>query len=133
VRTPGLIDVYEGEDPLAELFDASPDRDVHTSLAAQAAFLAGGVALLVSPFALAFGLAVVAGALGLVLGVVGLARASRPGVAGGVLASTGLCTALGALVLVGLRYAGVDTAFGEVLVPLVRDSLGALNNLLPSY
>ena len=40
--------------------------------------------------------------------------------------------ALTTLVSIGLRYVGVDTAFGDALAPTLADWLAALNALLPA-
>ena len=84
------------------------------------------------PFALTMALSAGLAAVALVTSIVGMARASRPDVAGGVLAAVGLVLALAALALVGLRYLGIDTAFGDASVPTIRDWLHSLNGLLPS-
>ena len=47
--------------------------------------------------------------------MVGLAQASRTGAAGTTLAAAGLVLSLAALALLGLRFAGVDTAFGDAM------------------
>ena len=73
-----------------------------------------------------------AAAVALVSSIVGMARASRPDVAGGLLASVGMVLAVTTLVSVGLRYVGVDTAFGDALAPTLADWLAALNALLPA-
>jgi hypothetical protein len=104
---------------------------VHTSAAAEIAFLAGLLAMLVVPFSLMVAVCVGLATLGLVTSIVGLARASRPAVAGGLLASIGLVLSLGTLTLVGLRYLGIDTAVGDAAVPTLAEWLAALNDLLP--
>jgi len=114
-----------------ELFESSPARLVHTSAAAEIAFLCGLVAILAVPFSLMAAVCVGLSALGLVTSILGLARASRPAVAGGLLASIGLVLSLGSLTLVGLRYLGIDTAVGDAAVPTLADWLAALNTLLP--
>ena len=73
--------------------------------------------MLAVPFSLAMALCVALAAVALVSSVVGMARASRPDVAGGLLASVGMVLALATLALVGLRYIGLDTAFGDGLAP----------------
>jgi hypothetical protein len=117
---------------LGSLFDASPAPEVQTSAAAEAGFVLGLFAVLAMPFALSLALSVGLAAVALVCSTFGLARASRPGYAGGVLAALGLVLALGTLALVGLRYAGIDTAFGDGAVPTLRDWLDSLNTLLPT-
>ena len=127
----GFASDYD-EDPFDAIFEGSPDQEVHTSAAAEVAFLLGLLALACAPFSLLMALVVGMGAAAVVFGVVGLARASRPGVAGGVLAPVGLVLGLGSLALVGLRYAGVDTAFGDELLPSLRTLMESLNSLLPT-
>jgi len=120
------------EDALGALFESSPARVVHTSAAAEIAFLCGLVAILAVPFSLMAAVCVGLSAVGLVTSIVGLARASKPAVAGGLLASIGLVLSLGTLTLVGLRYLGIDTAVGDAAVPMLADWLAALNSLLPT-
>ncbi len=43
----------------------------------------------------------------------------------------GLALAFTALLIVGLRYAGLDTAFGDGLLPTLQDWLESLNSRLP--
>jgi hypothetical protein len=85
-----------------------------------------------APFTLLAALCVGLSALGLVSSIVGLARASRPDVAGSMLASLGLVLSLATMALVALRYAGIDTAVGDSLVPTIADWLRSLNTLLPA-
>lgn len=113
------------------LFEASPASSSRTSAAAVLAFVAGAAAVLLSPFSVQLGLAVVLAAVALVASVVGLAKASRPGTAGTVLASLGMVAALATAAVVGLRYAGVDTAVADGLVPALRDAAEALTALFP--
>src|SRR5437764_15069714 len=124
-------DPQEPSGSLGPLFDSSPARTVQTSAAATVGFVLGLLGVLAVPFSL--GLAISAGmaTVALVSSIIGLARASRPAVAGGLLASVGLVLALATLALVGLRYAGLDTAFGDGLVPSLREVLDDLNGLLP--
>ena len=116
---------------LGRLFASSPARPVQTSAAAATAFVLGLLGALAVPFSLTAALSVGLGGVALVVSIVGLARASRPAVAGGLLASLGLVLALATLALVGLRYAGLDTAFGDGAVPTLHDGLDWLNGLLP--
>jgi hypothetical protein len=116
---------------IQELFDASPDREVHTSAAAETSFLVGLVAMLAAPFTVTHGLSLATGALAAVFGVIGVATTSRPNVAGRLLAPVGLFLGLIALTMVGLRYLGVETAFGDGLVPTLREWMDALNSRLP--
>lgn len=116
---------------LQGLMDASPDRGVHTSAAAEIAFVLGLVALVATPFSAMYALSLTTGALGVVFGVVGLATTSRPNVAGRALAPLGLCLGGAAMVLVGLRYLGVDTAFGDDLMPTLQGWMESLNSRIP--
>ena len=120
------------DDALGALFESSPARVVHTSAAAEIAFLSGLLAMFAVPFSLMTAICVGLSALGLGTSIVGLARASRPSVAGGMLASIGLVLSLGTLTLVGLRYLGIDTAIGDAARPTLADWLAALNSLLPT-
>lgn len=116
---------------LQELFEASPDREVHTSAAAETAFLIGLVALVSAPFSVMQGLSFATGVVGALCGLVGVATTSRPNVAGRMLAPAGLFFSVTALVLVGLRYLNVDTAFGDGLLPTLGGWLDSLNSWLP--
>lgn len=116
---------------LGDLFDRSPALPVHTSVAAVVAFLAGLVAVLAVPFSLMTSLCLALAAVALVSSVIGLARASRPLVAGTLLASIGLVLSLATFALVGLRYLGIDTTVGDSAVPTLTDWLRSLNDLLP--
>ncbi len=117
---------------LGALFDSSPADNAHTSGTAEVAFLAGLGAMLAVPFSLMLVACLALSAVGLVTSVIGLARASRPDVAGGVLASLGLVLCIATLALVALRYAGIDTAVGDPVVPTLIDWLTALNTLVPA-
>ncbi len=119
-----------GESGLEALFDLSPARPVHTSAAAETALLAGLLGMLAMPFSLTVALCLGLSVVALVTSVIGMARASRPGVAGGLLASVGMVLSLATLALVGLRYVGLDTAFGDSLA--LAEWLGTLNDLVPS-
>jgi membrane-bound ClpP family serine protease len=129
--TLGTAEDAEDSDALATLFDSSPARSVQTSSAAAIGFVLGLLGALAVPFSLTMALSGGLAAVALVLSIVGLARASRPGVAGGLLASVGLVLSLASLALVGLRYLGLDTAFGDSSVPTLHDVLDWLNGLLP--
>jgi hypothetical protein len=117
---------------LGTLFDSSPARSAQTSVAAVTAFVLGLLAILAVPFSLAMTLSLGMAAVALVSSIAGMARASRPEIAGGLLASVAMVLALTTLALVGLRYIGVDTAFGDGLAPTLRDWLDALNGLVPA-
>lgn len=116
---------------LQGLLAASPDNGVHTSAAAEIAFVLGLVALAAAPFSGTYAFSLAAGALGFVFGFVGLASTSRPNVAGQALAPMGLFLGCVAMVLVGLRYLGVDTAFGDDLVPTLQGWMESLNSRIP--
>lgn len=120
------------DDGLNGLFDASPDRPIHTSAAAELAFVLGLVSLVAMPFSLMHTASLATAALGAVLGIVGVATTSRPDVAGRVLAPLGLFFCLTVLTVVGLRYAGLDTAFGDALVPTILSLLQDLNEWFPT-
>ena len=119
------------DDALGALFDSSPARTVKTSAAAETAFVVGVFALLATPFSLMAALCLGLAAVGLVTAVLGMARASRRGTSGGVLAAVGLVSSLAAAAVIGLRYLGIDTAFGDAMVPTLADWLRSLNDLLP--
>jgi hypothetical protein len=113
------------------LFEGTRERPAHTSAAAETGFILGLCALASAPFSITFALSLGAATVGIVLGLVGLATTSRPEVAGKALVPLGLVSCFVALVLVTLQYAGVDTAFGDGLLPTLGDWLGRLNGLLP--
>jgi hypothetical protein len=69
--------------------------------------------------------------LALVCAMVGIVTTSRRDVTGGALAPLGLLCSSVALALLGLRYLGVDTAFGDRLVPDLQAVLEFLNSRLP--
>jgi hypothetical protein len=120
------------DDGLSGLLDASPDRPIHTSAAAELAFVLGLVSLLAVPFSLMHAASLVTAGLGAILGIVGMATTSRPDVAGRVLAPLGLFFSLTVLALVGLRYLGLETAFGDALAPTFLSWLEALNGWFPN-
>ncbi len=121
------------DDGLTALFEASPDYQVHTSAAAEIGLLLGLFSVLAAPFSVMHGLALGTGAVGLVVAFIGLATTSRPNIAGSALAPLGVACSFVALVLVGLRYIGVDTAFGDELAPVLAEWLGSLNDRLPQF
>src|SRR3954452_13276228 len=79
---------------LGTLFDSSPARSAQTSAAAEIAFVLGLLGLLTVPFSLTMALSTGLAGVALVTSIVGMARASRPTVAGGLLASLGMVLAL---------------------------------------
>lgn len=119
------------DDGLAALFEGSPDLEVHTSAAAETSFLLGIIAFVSAPFSLTHALSLGTGLVAAILALVGMATTSRQNVAGQALVPLGLFLASIALMVVGLRYAGLDTAFGDELAPTVQDWLERLNSLLP--
>jgi hypothetical protein len=110
------------------LLDSSPAPDVHTSAAAETSFLLALVALAAAPFSLTHAVVLVAGVAALVLGTVGVVTTSNPYVAGRGLVPGGMALAFVALLVVGLRYAGLDTAVGDAWLPTLRDWLERLND-----
>jgi hypothetical protein len=120
------------DDNLSGLFDASPDRPIHTSAAAELSFVLGLVSLFAVPFSLMHAASLGIAVIGAVIGVVGMATTSRPDVAGRVLAPLGLFFCLTTLTLVGLRYAGLHTAFGDALAPTFLSWLQDLNAWFPT-
>jgi len=104
----------------------------HTAPAAEVSFVLGLVAVAIAPFTLTYGLCVMLAGLCVVSSVIGLAQASRPTAAGSTLAATGLVLSLAALTVVGLRFLGVDTSFGDALVPHLRSTLQSLSDLVPT-
>ena len=115
---------------LSELFDASPAAEARTSAAAVLAFVAAVGALLTAPFSTTFALSFGLACLGVLAGLVGLVVTSRPDRTGSALAPWALVGSLIALALLGLRYTGLDTAFGDRLAPgllaLLRNANAAL-------
>lgn len=116
---------------LRALFESSPAVRVHTSAAAETAFLLGLIALCAAPFAMMHVLTLVLGGLSIFFAIAGVATSSRPNVSGSALAGLGVLFACIALMLVGLRYLGLDTAFGDSWVPTIRGWLDNLNSLIP--
>lgn len=116
---------------LSELFEVSPEVEAHTSTAAELALLLGLAALLASPFSMMFALSAGIALLAFFFAMVGLATTSRPGTAGAVLVALGLLFSVGALTVLGVRYLGVDTAFGDDLLPRLLTALEFLNAQVP--
>lgn len=117
-------------DAITELFEASPQVPARTTVPATLGLVAAVTSALSALWTDGLGLAVLLAAVALVLSVVGLAKASRPGVAGGASSATALVLALVTATLVGLRYAGVDVTVADGLT--LRPVLDALNALLPA-
>jgi hypothetical protein len=125
-------DLGRVDSDLGELFARSPADPAHTAAAAEMSFVLGLVAVLTVPFTLTYGLSVMVAGLCVVISVVGLAQASRTAAAGSTLATLGLVMSIAVLALVALRFAGVDTAFGDSWVPHLRSGLQALSDLVPT-
>lgn len=122
----------EEDGGLDALFEGSPDREVHTSASAETGFLLGIVALCAAPFTTMYAVALGLGVMSVVLALVGMATTSRPNVAGRALVPIGFASACTALLLVGLRYLGLDTAFADELSPTISSWLENLNGYVPS-
>ena len=120
------------ERPLDALFASSPAPAVRTSAAAVAGFDLGLVALVAAPFAPLVGLACASAVLAVVVSIVGLARASRRDVSGAQLAALGLVLPLVVALLIGLRYAGIDTTVGPGVTGAVHDVVHGLAGLVPA-
>lgn len=116
---------------LSELFDASPDFNAHTSTAAELGLLFGLAALVTAPFSVMFAVSLGLAAFSFVFALVGLATTSRRDITGGLLAPLGLLCSLATVALLGLRYLGLDTAFGDRLIPDLFTALEYLNSRLP--
>lgn len=116
-------------DAITELFEASPQVPARTTVPATLGLVCAVTSALSTLWTDGLGLAVLLGGVALVLSVVGLAKASRPGVAGGASSAAALVLALVTATLVGLRYAGVDVTVADGLT--LRPVLDALNALLP--
>lgn len=112
------------------LLDSSPEPRVHASGAAELAVMVGASALAASVFSLTSGAAVAAGVAALLLASVGMVSTSNPAVAGRGMVPTAFALALLALVLVGLRYLGLDTAYGDMAGPTLAGWFDALNTRL---
>ena len=121
-----------GDGGLDALLESSPDPHAHTSAAAETSFLLGLVAAASAPLLVMHAFALVTGAAAILLGLVGMVRTSRPEIAGTALTPAGLILAVVALITVGLRYLGVDTAYGDDALPTIRSWLDTLNGRLPS-
>lgn len=117
---------------LSELFDASPDVHLHTSFAAELGLLLGLAALVTAPFSVMFAPSLGLAVLGLVFAMVGVVTTSRRDVTGGALAPIGLLCSFITVMLLALRYLGLDTAFGDRLIPDLQEMLEFLNSQLPS-
>ncbi|MFC0627432.1 hypothetical protein [Kribbella deserti] len=120
-----------GEVGLQALFDSSPAPRARMSTAAETALVAGLGAMLTATFSILFGVALALGTLAVCTGLVGLITTRRPDVAGSALNVFGFCLGLLAIAAVGLRYLGLDTAFGDPLLPWIAEQLHHWNAKLP--
>lgn len=109
------------------MLDAPPVVEARTSTPALISFVCGLAALLAAPFSVMSAMALLLAGTACVAAVVGLSATRMPTVAGRALAPAGLLFGLIALVLLGPRYAGVDTAIGDGLAPALADLLQRLN------
>ena len=119
------------DDGLSALFESSPDPEIHTSAAAEAGVLLGVLAVLAAPFSIMHAVALATALAAGFLALAGVVTTSRPHVAGRALAPLGLACSFVAVVLVGLRYLGLDTAFGDALLPTISEWLRTLNGDFP--
>jgi hypothetical protein len=116
---------------LQDLLDSSPESRAHTSVAAETALLTGLAALLTAPFSILYGVSVLAAAVALLCGLVALVTTRRPELAGSALGAFGLCFGLVAAAVLAVRFAGVDTAIGDAVLPWFADLLERGNTYLP--
>ena len=120
-----------GDVELEALIDGSPAPRAHMSVAAETALVCGLVALLTAVFSILFGVAMLLGLVAMFSGMVGMVTTHRPNVAGSALTALGMFFGALAIVLVGVRYLGVDSAFGDAVVPWIADQLHYWNTRLP--
>jgi hypothetical protein len=120
-----------GDVGLQALIDGSPAPRAHTSVAAETALVCGLGAVLTAPFSILFGVAVLLGLVAMLSGMVGLVTTHRPDVAGSALTAFGFGFGALAISMVGVRYVGVDSTFGDAVVPWIADQLHHLNTRLP--
>jgi hypothetical protein len=116
---------------LQALMAYSPESRVHMSVAAESAFLLGLCALLTAPFSALFAITGLLSLGAVVLGIIGMITTRDPELAGSALAPLGMMIGLVAAGLVGLRYFGLDTAFGDDFAPWFWQVLQSLNAQLP--
>ena len=84
-----------------------------------------------APFAVMLAMSLGLAVLGLVCAMVGVITTSRRDITGSALAPLGLLCSFVAVALLALRYLGLDTAFGDRLVPDLQAVLEFLNSRLP--
>jgi hypothetical protein len=116
---------------LGALMAYSPESHVHMSVAAETAFLLGLGALLTAPFSALFAVTVLLSVAATGVGIIGMITTRAPDLAGSALAPLGMMVGLLAAGLVVLRYAGLDTAFGDDVAPWFWQQLQSLNARLP--
>ncbi|MGH3369274.1 MAG: hypothetical protein ACRDPR_04680 [Nocardioidaceae bacterium] len=119
-----------GDMGLEALIEEAEPR-ARTSAAAEIALVCGLVSLLTAPFSILFGVAAVFGILAVLSGLVGIITTNRPDVAGSALTAFGTSFGLIALALIGVRFVGIDTAFGDAALPWLADQLHSWNTRLP--
>jgi hypothetical protein len=120
-----------GDVGLQELLDGSPEPRAHTSVAAETAWLTGLGALVTAPFSILYSLSAALAGVAVLCGFVALVTTRRPELAGSALGSFGLVFGLIAVALLAARFAGVDTAVGDAIVPWFADLLQRGNTYLP--
>src|SRR5262245_42772111 len=120
-----------GDVGLQDLFESSPESRAHTSVAAEAALLTGLGATLTAPFTIRYGVSAALGMLAVLCGLIALVTTRRPDLAGSALGAFGLCLGLFAIALLAVRFAGVDTAVGDSVLPWFADLLERVNGYLP--
>jgi hypothetical protein len=95
------------------------------------ALFCGLGAILTVPFSILLGLAMLLGLVAMFSGMVGLVTTHRSDVAGSALTAFGMCLGVLTLALIGIRYLGLDTAFGDAVVPWIAEQLHQWNTRLP--
>lgn len=120
-----------GEVGLQALLDSSPAPRAHTSVAAEAALICGLGAALTAPFSLLFTVSGLLAVAALLFGLVGMVTIHRPDIAGSALNGFGAALGLLALGLLSVRYAGIDTAYGDAVVPWIVEHLQHWNTRFP--
>jgi hypothetical protein len=116
---------------LGALMAQSPESRAHMSMAAEAAFLFGLTALLVAPFSELFSITILLTIAAFCCGVAGMITTREPELAGSAMSPLGMFLGLVAAAMVGLRYLGLDTAFGDDLAPAFWEQLQQWNSRLP--
>lgn len=112
---------------LEALFDTSPAVEARTSAWAVTAFMAGVGSLLAAPFSLTFSLAALLVVVAFCSALAAVVATSRPGVGGTALAPLGMLLGLVTAVFLGVRFAHLDTAFGDHYLPVLVHLLERFN------